>query len=377
MSEPERIRLTYHLTCAHREDAAQRAREIALEQTVELPEGAFPLELEEQVVGRLESIAPVDEGRWKVVISHQPGGAGEDLPQLLNLLFGNISLQTGIRLVDVALPESVLARLPGPRFGIPGLRKLTARHDGRPLLCVAIKPVGFSAGQLAELCGRFAAAGIDVVKDDHGLTNQGSAPFAERLRRCQEAVNEANARSGGSTIYAPNLTSPVDVLGERLELARRHGCRAVLLSPFLIGLDAVRWVAECFELAVLSHPALTGVYFYPFHGIAPDVLLGTLFRVAGSDGVIYPNAGGRFPFTRRTCEVINSRLRSDLGRMRPSMPMPGGGVEIELIPEWVEAYGADTMFLVGASLYRQRDPAAAARRLVETVRRLSPAAAPG
>jgi ribulose-bisphosphate carboxylase large chain len=348
----------------------ERAREIAFEQTVELPRGAIPRVLEERVVGRVEAVRALDaEGRWEAVISYDPAVVGDDLPQLLNLLYGNVSLQGGARLVDVELAAEVLGRLPGPRFGIAGLRALAGCETGRALLCVALKPLGLTPLELADLALRFALAGVDIVKDDHGLANQASAPFGERVRCCQDAVARANARTGGSTLYVPNLTGPVETLNQRAELLRKVGCRAALVSPFLLGLDTVRWLAVQGEFALLAHPALAGAWSGRYHGIAPDVLFGLLFRVIGGDGVIYPNVGGRFPFTLAICETINRRLRSPLGALRPAFPVPGGGVDAARIPEWIERYGPDTIFLVGTTLYGRPDLERATRALVEEVRR--------
>jgi ribulose-bisphosphate carboxylase large chain len=121
----------------------------------------------------------------------------------------------------------------------------------------------------------------------------------------------------------------------------------------------------------MSHPSLAGAFFHVDHGIAPPVLLGDLFRVAGSDAVIYPNVGGRFTFSEATCVAINARLRQPLGIMSPAFPVPAGGIDAARVPHWIERYGADTIFLVGGSLYAQPDLPAAAGRLVEAVRRHS------
>src|SRR4051794_13053266 len=143
------IRDTYVLRCAG--DASVVAREIALEQTAELPDGIVSPETDAQVVGRLEALAPLPDGRWRAVIAYPEAVAGDDVPQLLNVLFGNISMKEGMRLVAVEWPATLLARLPGPRFGIDGLRALCGARR-RPLLCAALKPVGFTAAQLADLC---------------------------------------------------------------------------------------------------------------------------------------------------------------------------------------------------------------------------------
>jgi ribulose-bisphosphate carboxylase large chain len=139
----------------------------------------------------------------------------------------------------------------------------------------------------------------------------------------------------------------------------------------LTGPDAVRAVAAGGEVAVLSHPTFTGALLQRRHGIAPEILFGVLFRAIGSDGVIYPNAGGRFPLSLATCRAIIRRLREPMGAMRAAFPVAGGGVSAERVPHWMTQYGSDVMFLVGSSLYAQRDLRAATARLVESIQRSS------
>src|SRR5690606_19786737 len=114
------------------------------------------------------------------------------------------SLQDDVRLLDARLPPSLLAALPGPAFGIAGLRAACGAGE-RPLSCTALKPQGMRPEALAELAGRFARAGIDVIKDDHGIAQQAAAPFEARVPAVQRAIDEANRATGGHTIYAPNL----------------------------------------------------------------------------------------------------------------------------------------------------------------------------
>jgi ribulose-bisphosphate carboxylase large chain len=361
------LRVTYVLTRASRVDAEASARFIAREQSVEVPEGTAP-EVEARLVGRVESTEPAGDGRWRTVIAYQPELVGGDVTQMFNLLFGNVSLLPGVRVVDVAFPEALLAQLAGPRFGIAGLREACGVST-RPLFCTAAKPVGLDAATLADQCYRFARAGADVVKDDHNVADQPSASFAERVRRCQEAVSRANAETGGRTLYFPHVSGSIAGLAGRLEMVERAGCRGVLVSLLPQGVDAARTIGAS-GLIVLAHPTMSGVFFGADHGIAPDVLLGTLFRIAGADGVIYVNSGGRFTtWTLEQCRAINERLRATLGAVRPACPVPGGGVDADRVPYWVEQYGTDTMFLIGASLLRQPDVEAATRRVVETLRK--------
>lgn len=363
MDQLDRIRVTYRMTPVRGESPERAGRRIALEQTVELPAGCYPTEIEERSVGRVEEAGVLPDGRWLVSISYAGRLAPRDVPQLLNLLFGNVSLFSGVEVVDATLPEDALQWLRGPRFGMDGLRALTGVHK-RPLLCSAAKPVGLSARALADRCAALARGGIDVVKDDHGIADQETAPFAERVERCQEAVTRANAATGHRTVYFPNVTAPVEQVAERVELARSVGCRGVLVSPFLTGLDTLRWLAERSGMALLAHPTFAGGFVQPGHGINGEFLFGTLLRLLGSDGVILINAGGRFPVPEDQVLATARRLRDRALPSPPALPVLGGGVEVAEIPRWIERFGPDVMFLVGGSLYAQGDLERAAEGLL-------------
>ncbi len=366
-SADDRLRVTYRLLCGEGETPQDKATDIAYEQTVELPPACVGDSITERVVGRVESVEPGTARGWDAVISYGPEWVGADAAQLANLLFGNISLKKGILLTDVEWPPTLLEAFGGPAHGIAGLRSLAAAPGNRPLLCAALKPVGLSADELGELCHRFAGGGIDLIKDDHGLTDQPSAPFDERVRRCSEAVARANDSTGGNTLYFPNVTGPAASLDRRLRICVEAGCKGVLVSPLLAGLDSLQAVGKESGLAVLAHPALSGAFFGASHGIVPEILLGDIFRVLGADGVIYPNVGGRFPFDDRICRAINDRLRGDLGKVKTAFPVPGGGIDVKIVPHWLGLYGPDTILLIGGNLYSQDDLTRATRRLVDTV----------
>ncbi|UCG87543.1 MAG: ribulose 1,5-bisphosphate carboxylase [Gemmatimonadota bacterium] len=363
----ERIRVSYRLLCGWGADPHSRARDIAFEQTVELPEHCVPAPIRDSVVGRIECVAQVDSQVWTAIISY-PASVVSDLGQLVNLLFGNISLKSGVQVFDVELPPSSMSHLTGPSFGVTGLRRLCGVGDGA-LSCAALKPLGLSTTELAQLCRQFALGGIDIIKDDHSLTDQESAPFRERVAQCQQAVERANRETGGSSRYFPNLPSSWSTFDDNLAYARSVGVTGVLVSPLLIGLDAVRCAAAQGDIALLGHPALSGAFFQPDHGIAPDLLLGKLFRLIGCDGVIYPNVGGRFVLSEGQCTAINGRLREPLGHIRRAFPVPAGGIDMTRVPYWLDRYGPDTIFLVGGSLYSQGDLVAASRILMKALGR--------
>ena len=164
------------------------------------------------------------------MISFPVETAGDDLSQLLNVVLGNISLKPAIRAENLDLPPSLLGRFRGPRFGRTGLRELTGVAQ-RPLVSTALKPMGLAPADLAELAYRFALGGIDLIKDDHGLTNQTFSRFEERLARCTEAVAKANRQTGMKCLYLPNVTaSPAEMI-RRARLARQAGAGGLLGLP--------------------------------------------------------------------------------------------------------------------------------------------------
>ena len=364
----------YQLTLAAGEDAEARARHLVREQTVEVPPGVASPQVEARTLGRIRYLAPAGKGgrRFRLEAGFPGVTVGADLPQLLNLLFGNISLQRGIRVEGVDWPAELLAALPGPTFGVEGLRELAGAPAGRPLLAGALKPLGLPSRDLARLAGECARGGLDLVKDDHSLADQETAPFRQRVELCQSEIERANRAVGGHCLYVPNLTGPVDRLAERLEDLATFGCRAAMVAPMILGLDALRALAASSGLALVAHPALAGAFFQPRHGLVPPLLLGDLFRLAGADAVIYPNAGGRFHFTLADCRAIQRRLRARLGGKRAAFAVLGGGIDAACLAEWIPRYPADTVYLVGGSLLGARDLRAAAAELADVVRRVPP-----
>jgi ribulose-bisphosphate carboxylase large chain len=350
----ERLAALYRLQAPDEAAALARAREICLEQTVELPDALIPNEaIRAQIVGTVAHAAPVGMGAWDLTIRYPVEAAGGELTQLLNLLFGNVALQPGVRLLDFTLPESMLTRVRGPRFGIAGLRDLLGVHD-RPLLCTALKPMGLSPAALADLAYQLALGGIDLIKDDHGLADQPFCTFDERMPRCAEAVQRANRATGRRCLYLPNVTAPAHRVLPRALAARDAGAGGLLFCPGLAGLDTMRMLADDDGpgLPILSHPALIGgLAVSPAAGLSHAVLYGRINRLAGADAAIFPHAGGRFTYTEDECRDVLTGCTDTLGTLAPIFPVPAGGMKLARVPELIGFYGRDVMLLIGGDLH--------------------------
>lgn len=362
------LQVTYLVRATDGEIAA-RAEALLLEQAVELPRRAAVRDpwVVEHILGRVEAIRREGEGIHRVTIAHPLATAAGDPAQLLNVLFGNSSLQPDVVLADVELPAAAFDWLPGPRHGIVGLRAL-AGADDRPLLATALKPMGLRPAQLAALCGTFARAGLDVVKDDHGLADHPFCPFEARVDACLRAVEDAARDTGRRALYVPNLIGTPERVVRQYEYARRAGVRAVVMSPMIVGLPLLHQLAsEAEGLALVAHPAFGGV----LRALEP-AFFGRLFRWFGADAVVFPHAGGRFSYSLDTCRELAAALRRPEPRSRAALPVPAGGIRVERIGELVDFYGRDCMLLIGGSLYEAGDELfERTRALVEQVARVA------
>jgi ribulose-bisphosphate carboxylase large chain len=336
-----------------------RAEALLLEQTVELPRNAVRDRwVVDHILGQVERIEPAGDRTYRVVIAQPLVTAAGDPAQLLNVLFGNSSLQPDVLLENVALPDEALSFLPGPQFGIAGLRSLTG-VSGRPLLATALKPMGLAAEGLARLARDFALAGLDVVKDDHGLADHAGCPFERRVDVCLRAVTQVHAETGHRALYVPNLIGTPERVRSQLRFAREAGARAVMLSPMLLGLPFLAELARDAGLPIIAHPALAGVL-----RAAEPALLGTLFRWYGADAVIFPHAGGRFSYSAETCRTLAEALRAPHPSVRAALPVPAGGLRRDRIGDLLKFYGRECMLLVGGGLYEAGD------RLIEVAKAL-------
>ena len=114
----ELLRVHYRLDVEEFE-AEARAEEIALEQTVEVPRQVVrDPRVEREALGRVEAVQPDPAGGQRATLAYPVGTTALDPAQLLNVIFGNSSLQPDVSCVDVELPETLGRALGGRRFGI-------------------------------------------------------------------------------------------------------------------------------------------------------------------------------------------------------------------------------------------------------------------
>jgi len=345
-----RLIAIYHVRSDARAILA-RAQGIAVEQSVEMPLSAIEDgEILDQIVGKVEDIREIRAGLFAVHIALSRATVGEDAGQLINMLFGNTSLQEDVVLHDAELPGDVVARHGGPHLGLAGLRE-RAGASQRALTCSALKPQGLAPDRLAALAALFARGGIDYVKDDHGLADQLYSPFAARCDAVAVALRDVERETGKRSRYVPSLTGDLDALRSQILAAKSAGIDTVMVHPMIMGLsNFVRLVDENKDLAFFAHPTLAGAA-----RMAPPFLFGKLFRMLGADALVFPNHGGRFGYSPDLCRDLARTALGDWHGLKPAVPVPAGGMTINRVTEMLDFYGSEVMLLIGGALLEARE----------------------
>src|SRR5262249_39832561 len=142
-----RLQAVYLVRCDAR-SIEERARAIAVEQSVEMPVAAITDDfVRAEIVGRVEAITERGNRLFEVRVSLAAEAGGQAPGQLINRLWGNPSLQEAVVLPDGGVPRELVEFLGGPRHGLHELRRRVGA-PARALTCSPLKPQGLPAARL-------------------------------------------------------------------------------------------------------------------------------------------------------------------------------------------------------------------------------------
>lgn len=298
----ERIIATYYIETPYELEKA--ALVLAGEQSsgtfVEVP--GETEELKNRFAARVESIDPLETvtepaipgasggiyRRAMIKVSWSLENFGYNLPVLISTLQGNLyelTQFTGLKLMDIELPDSYAKVFNGPRFGIDGCRKLTGVYD-RPLIGTIIKPsIGLSPEQTAALVKTLAEAGIDFIKDDELLSSSANSPFAKRVDAVMKVINDYADKTGKQVMYAFNISDEIDTMQQHYEKIVKSGGTCAMISLNSVGISATKKIADMGALAIHGHRNGWGMMNrHPLLGIEFPAYQ-KLWRLAGVDQI--------------------------------------------------------------------------------------------
>ena len=300
----ERIKAKYFIETPYEVEAA--AQVLAGEQS----SGTFvavpgeTAELKERFAARveaIESLGMVDEpaipgakaikgkyNRAMIEVSWSIENFGYNLPVLVSTLQGNlyeITQFTGLKLMDLEVPQSYQEHFEGPRFGIAGCRNLTMVHD-RPLIGTIIKPsIGLSPRQTAEMVKTLAEAGIDFIKDDELQSSAANSPFNDRVDTVMEVINRHADATGKKVMYAFNISDEMDAMQRKYEKIVASGGTCAMVSLNSVGISGTKKICDHGTLSIHGHRNGWGMLNrHPLLGIE-FAAYQKLWRLAGVDQI--------------------------------------------------------------------------------------------
>ncbi len=298
--------------------------------------------------------APPRYQRTKIVLSFPFENMGANLPTLAATVCGNLyelSDHSGLKLLDLELPEAFAAKYPGPQFGIEGTRRLCGVYD-RPIIGTIVKPsVGLSPQQTAELVHELAEADIDFIKDDELMANPPHSPLPERVAAVMRVINDHADRTGKKIMYAFNISDDLDEMKRHHDTVLNAGGTCIMLSLNHVGFAAAAHVRRHSQLPIHGHRNGWGMLTRcPILGIAFPAYQ-KLWRLAGADHLHVNGLQNKF------WEPDDSVLTSIRACLTPmfggylAMPVVSSGQWAGQAPETYRRTGTvDLMFLAGGGI---------------------------
>lgn len=291
-----------------------------------------------------------------------------NVPQLLSSIGGNIFGMKDVenlRLLDIDFPKKYIKSFKGPRFGIPGVRKIL-KIKKRPLVGTIVKPkVGLNPKEHAKVAYEAWAGGLDLVKCDENLTNQKFNKFETNVKETLKTLKKAEKETGEKKIYVPNVTAETKEMIKRAKFVKEEGGNCVMIDIIATGWSALQTLRnEDLRLVIHAHRAGHAMFTRGKHGMSM-LVVAKLARLIGIDQIhigtiIGKMAGGKKEVTN-ICKMIEHQLiREDetghvLGEnwngLKPVFAICSGGLHPGHVTKLVNFLGKDIIIQAGGGVH--------------------------
>lgn len=260
---------------------------------------------------------------------------------------------TKIRLLDVELPEKMLARFPGPRLGLRAFRRLVGVGDGELLLGTIVKPCcGLTEAEVADLIYEAAMAGVDLIKDDEKMNNVAYCDLAGRVRLVTSKLDLVEQRTGKRPLYCVNITTRTSKILDNARIARDNGARALMLNMFASGFDSLQILAESEEvdLPVYCHSGTRSALGRASGQGIDLVVIARLARYLGASFLRTGIVGGYCVGEIEQFKRANEALTQPVPGIKDTIVALSGGLRPGNLGPTLAEMGFDAVYMGGSSL---------------------------
>lgn len=315
-----------------------------------------------------EWIVPEDvvDRQYIVQVAFPASNIENQIPMLLTACLGNISMGGKIKLIDLRMPKVLLDGFQGPKFGIDGVYKALGipKNKRRPLLNNMIKPCsGYPLDVGTDLFYKAAVGGCDVVKDDELIADMAYNSVMKRVKAYMKMEKRVFEETGEHTLYTVNITDRLPKMLDMARAVKEAGGNALMVNYLAVGPEVMRSIAEDKEvdLPILGHMDCAGAFYMaPEHGVSSWIMLGKIPRLCGADFLVVPFAlGGKAPYLPERFRQTVMCLTYPFGDLKPTMPMPSGGITPVNVQDIVRELGNEVMIGSGGGIHAHPDGSAA------------------
>ncbi|MGZ4851178.1 MAG: type III ribulose-bisphosphate carboxylase [Candidatus Bathyarchaeia archaeon] len=282
-----------------------------------------------------------------------------NMPNVLSSVAGNVfglKALKNLRLLNIELPKALISSFKGPAFGIAGIRKLL-KVPKRPLVGTIIKPkLGLNTKDHAKVAYDAWSGGCDIVKDDENLSSQKFNPFEERLTQTLESRDKAQKETGERKVYMINITAETNLMMKRAESVLAHGGEYVMVDILTCGWSALQTLREeNFTLVIHAHRAGHAAFTKNSkHGIAMRPIA-TVARIIGVDQLHVGTVVGKMSETKSEVLENIDACKTEMGGLKPVLPVASGGLHPRLVPSLLETFGNDVVLQAGGGIHGHPD----------------------
>lgn len=308
-----------------------------------------------QTIGNPDWRTPHDEGLNRYLAKYETHGnhvivkfpvknfgRHDGVSYLLSVLMGgqcDMNRVQGCRLVELDL-SAIRNRFPLPRYGVKGMRELSGVY-GRPLLGAVVKPkIGLPPEQYAKVVRELVEGGIDFIKEDEILTNQGWCPMEPRLRLIRPLLSDY------PVIYTTCVTADGVKAIRRAKAAKIAGAKAVHLNIWS-GLGTFLTVREYVDIPLFFQKSGDKVWTTGPFSIDSSVLC-QLVNLIGCDMAHVGMYGGSMS------EGVMD-LRRRIKMLDTTLPSFSCGLTPKQVPQIIEHFGIDVILTSGGWIAGHKD----------------------
>jgi ribulose-bisphosphate carboxylase large chain len=247
----------------------------------------------------------------------------------------------------------MLREFKGPKFGIPGLRKILKRPE-KPLVGTIVKPkIGLPPEGMADFIYEAGMGGLTNGKDDETLSNQRFCPLEDRVVAIAEAIDRVKAETGQVMIHAINVSTKGDQILEVAERAQELGASELMVDVITCGFAAVQVLAEdpSIKLPIHVHRTMHGAITRNKDLGVSMVVFAKLVRMCGGDA-LHVGTFGVGKMKDSSAEDLANQ-RACVGPELPYekvMPVCSGGMHPALIEPLVKIAGTNVQIQAGGGV---------------------------